>query len=102
MRQSRDRGQHGPRVRSERDTGSPDRGVAAMKAASGASCSERVVVARGRRWSAMAAVVAAMTVAPLMLGVTAPAAADTPTAQVPAGANPQAVAVNPVTNKTCL
>jgi YVTN family beta-propeller protein len=48
----------------------------------------------------MAAVVAAMTVTPLMLGVTAPAAADTPTAQVATGAIPRAVAVNPVTNKT--
>jgi YVTN family beta-propeller protein len=70
-----------------------------MIAGSGTRRSRTAGVARGRRWSLMAAVVAAMTVAPLVLGVTAPAAAATPTAQVPTGTTPWAVAVNPVTDK---
>ena len=93
-------GQHRPRVRSERDTGSPERGVAAMNTLGARTPPKTVGGTRGRRRAVMAAVVAAMTVAPLMLAVTSPAAADTPTAQVPVGTSPQAVAVNPVTNKT--
>jgi hypothetical protein len=86
--------QHRPRVRSERDTGSPDGGVAAMNTVGARTPPTTVGGTRGRRRAVMAAVVAAMTVAPLMLGVTSPAAAATPTAQVPVGTNPQAVAVN--------